>query len=166
MLAAQESSSFLTTGTPIWVSILLPFAAAYLTHRFAKAREEEKDLREALRAWRYDAKRLLDDIVDLAVQHYYDPKSLPSTEMGAFELKRKLKAFSAAMHKTDCTVASDMVDARGLPACLRDLISLPFDFDTPGRAVRASTDDLADKLQEIRERLDLSISAPRRFVTK
>lgn len=166
MQAAQESSQFFTSGTPIWASMLLPVAAAYLTHRFAKKREEDKDRKEALKAWCASANKLLGEIVELAVQHYYSPQSLPTTQMGAFELKRKLTAFSKAMRKTECTEASDMVAASGLPSRFRDLISLPADFEDPCRSIRSSSDDLKDRLNECEAQLESSISAPRRFVKK
>lgn len=139
--------------------------AAYVTHRFAKHREAEKDRRDELRVWRNDATKLVDDVVDHALRHYYEPQSLASTAYSASDLTRKMKRLSIVMRKTECTEAGDMIEAAQLPVKLRDIVSLPADFDVPDRTIRIE-EALSDALHECQDRFHRSIAAPRRFARR
>lgn len=105
---------------------------------------------------------LLEEIVDDVSRHYFDSASLSSTELSAAHLNTKLKRLGARVRELPPSNSSDSAELSGLLIQMRNLVSLPDDFQDPSRAIRPSGDPILENVQSCEESIKRNLRKARK----
>lgn len=153
----------LTSGTPIWLSFLLTIAAVLGTHFLTRWREQDKRSGDFLSEWRTAVIGLLQEIIDEAIEHYTNAKSIEDTRPSSQRILNKLKRLGIRIREVQCNDAQDTKKAMDLIQELRDLITSPDDFQSDDRVLRAPDDALMENIRECEERLLSNLQKSRKM---
>lgn len=153
----------LSSGTPLWASIVMSLGAVGATHALTLWREGRKRDSDALSAWKKDCESLLTEISDEAYAYFSDPKMIESTASSCQRLLARLGRLGLKIREVQCVEPSNAKESRELMQELKDLITLPDDFQLPSRAIREPSDPLLDQIRSCEARLRTNIAKGRKI---
>ncbi|AOY63973.2 hypothetical protein FPL06_18605 [Xanthomonas citri pv. glycines] len=151
-----------SAGTPLWATFVISFGAATITHLLTLWRETRKRDADAISAWKKECDALITQITDEANAYYFDPKLVDSTVPASQRLVVKLRRLGKKVREVHCVEPRDTKQCGDLLQELRDLITLPEDFQLPKRTIREHTDPLMAQIMDCEERLRANLDLRRK----
>lgn len=152
----------LSSGTPLWASLLLSFGAVSATHFLTLRRERTKRERDDIADWRRRAGTQLHGLVDSARAHFTDPTAVAQTPRSAQNLVVELKRFSAVMLEVKGETGDASKRTMDLLTELNTTITGPDDFQDTSRVARAADDEIVGKILDVEDAIRRDIAQPRK----
>lgn len=143
------------------MAILIALVGVFATHFLTLWREKRKRRDEVLGEWRKGCKTLLREVVDAAIAHYTDPKSVEVTTASAQQILTNLQRFGLDFRRSHCTVLADKARAATLARDIKNLITFPDDFQNTGRQIRDIDDKLTSDIRDLEAEIIRVIDAKR-----
>lgn len=165
--AANESANnvaALTSGTPLWASLLLSIGAVISTHFLTRWRDRTRSQDDELSRWRGVVESSLESITQAAISHYCDTQSLGSTLLSSQRILIDLKRLDRKLFQFRCSDSSCTATARNLLTRYHQAITLPDDFQDPNRSLRPANDAVIGEIAELEGLLRDNLKLRRKVV--